>query len=98
MRSLMWPLGTWSRNASSPPGSGTTSWKVESHTASETWARSRAETAVHTVSCSAMAVSFRVGMGLAAKSTSYTHGYPQAVDGFRVFLVLFATFSVGNAP
>jgi TctA family transporter len=45
-----------------------------------------------------MAVSFRVGMGLATKSTSYTHGYPQAVDGFRVFLVLFATFSVGNAP
>jgi len=45
-----------------------------------------------------MAVSFRVGMGLATKNTFYTHGYPQAVDGFRVFFEFFATFSVGNAP
>jgi hypothetical protein len=45
-----------------------------------------------------MAVSFRVGTGLATKSTSYTHGYPQAVDGFQVFFVFFTAFSVGNVP
>ena len=45
--SLTWVLGTNRRRARSPLAWTVTSWKVEYHTASDTWARSSCAAAVH---------------------------------------------------